>query len=303
MLTTWFPDAWSRPTTRDVTWERLAARLVRHPQPPDLPWACSVKCSRKRWMQPGPCPNKGKDGRRCGAELVPDKRGLPAWSPWCYMGERRAKEGATAACAVVLDYDGGVTADDVARTWDAWEHVGHTTWSHSDPASARLRLVLPLAEPVSAATWPRLWLWLCAQDARLDTQCSDAGRLFYLPFRSATGEPMAWHHASRPLLEVDVLELPALPSCRKDAPRHPAPTGDRRRYRTPAERRALGEQLGGRLRGEGDDERVVGVTCPRCHEDEVWWFVAPRSWAGCGCNHRESCQWTGWLDQLGGGAP
>ena len=60
----------------------------------------------------------------------------------------------------------------------------------------------------------------------------------------------------------------------------------------------LGLTLGGRLVGEGDAQRVVGVPCPRCERPSVWWWVSPASWAGAGCSHRKSCGWTGWVDQL-----
>ncbi len=296
---TWFADgAWTRtPLTRTLSWRALADRLTTHRIPAPLPWTCARKgtrtapaCKPKRWNRPGPCPD-------CGAQLVPAKRALPAWSPWTFRGGVRSTANAHEVCALVVDYDGTATKEAIFRAWAPWRHVAHTTWSHEAGALPRVRVVLPLAFPRPRADWPGIWAWSTERDPMQDTSCSDAGRIAFLPFHHDDREAWTWRHDG-PLLHPPALEL-----ARPARPAWTPPTGRSHRAlrEDPNLRRALGVQLGGRVAGEGEGERVEGVPCPACRQDTVWWWVDPaKSWRGCGCRHEKSCGWTGWLDQLEG---
>lgn len=294
-VVSWFRSAWEPRivAAHEVSWERLAERLTTHPPPPPLPWACSARCSRKRWRRPGGCPG-------CGAALLPDKFSLPAWSPWTFSGPTRTTTAAQHTAAMVLDYDGGATAETIRATWAAWRHVAHTSWSHTADVP-RWRVVLPLLEPVPSAAWSRAWAWAVARDGTHDATCKDPGRLYFLPFDSGDRPCDAWAHDG-PVLGIDSNKPPA-PDDDRPTRRHVArghlDRSRAHRLRTDVgQRRTLGEQLGGRVCGSGESERVQGVTCPACSRKSVWWAVHPRSWAGAACSHKTSCGWSGWLDQL-----
>lgn len=296
-LSAFHSGAYARPLPVDLTWPALVARLVDvRPPPPWLPWACSADCCRIRWQRPGDCP-------RCGAPLLPNKRALPAWSPWRYRTRARSQGGATAAACLVLDFDHPRVSMDACRAlWAPWAHMGHTTWSHAEDAP-RWRVVLPLQVPVVAARWSRLWAWACARDPDHDASCSDAGRLYFSAWRPSSSSPAtAWCHDG-PWLNVDELELPNVAPRTRTAPgggREPRPSGGRPRLDAPGDREAHGLAVGGRVRGDGDQRRIVDAPCPRCGRPSVWWWVSPASWRGAGCDHRQSCGWTGWPDQVGG---
>lgn len=283
---------------RVLPWAALAARLTTHrPVPADLPWTCASRAHRpKRWSRPGRCPD-------CGAELHLDKRSLPAWSPWTFSGPRRSAAGALDCGALVLDYDHGVDVEAARATWAPWGHVGHTTWGHA-PGAPRLRVVVPLAARVARDAWPAVWTWACERDPRMDTTIGDPGRLAFLPFArpGARASCAAWTHDG-PRLDVEALELPARQANPRPAPVRTS-TRDGRALElrsSPDARRALALAVGARLRGEGAEERAVDAPCPACGRRSVWWWMAPRSWSGCGCVHEASCGWTGWLDQIGTG--
>lgn len=243
MWTSWFErGVWSHPLARNVAWPDLAERLTEHRPAPDLGWCCP-KCTRPpRLRFPGRC-------NTCGAALATDKRSLPAWSPWVYRGERRGVALATATCCLCIDYDKDVTLEDARTTWAPWEHVGHTSWSHTAEAP-RVRVVLPMANTVgvasgggavcfngrlmpeglltpaqacaaaglrdsayAASSWAQVWRWAWERDPRADPKVGDPGRLWYLPAARAEHPHHAWRHPG-PVLDVDALHLPAEPSRR-----------------------------------------------------------------------------------------
>ena len=234
-----------------------------------------------------------------------DKRSLPAWSPWVFDGYR-GKATAIATSCLVLDYDGGATVDEIRAAWSAWPHVAHSTWSHTS-ASPCLRLVLPLAEPIPRVGWSRVWAWAKAHHALHDVTCSDPGRDYFLPFRRETAPFVAWlHDAPHPL----AIEWPALPAppdeppavkravFRPSAPVRRPPGFERiaRELRASPDARArLANVLGGRVVGE----IARYVPCPNCGEKTVWWRINPdgKSHAAF-CNHKETCKWKGWLEDL-----
>jgi hypothetical protein len=325
MLTSWFArGVWSKPLLRDVTSDALCARLSDHRPAPPLPWCCPDCPRPPRLRFRGTC-------RACGAELALDKRELPAWSPWAFRDGVRSQATAVATSCLSIDYDGGVDIDGARRMWAPWLHVGHTSWSHAEGAP-RVRIVLPLASAVPVAsgaaeagaagdvrgsayaqtTWPQLWRWAWERDPRADASAAAVGRLWYLPAAREGRPHAAWRHEG-PLLDVDALRLPELsPEDLRDASRRPGDDASRpadgdgwfrgqppRRWnRDPDARRAFGLQLGGRVAGEGEAERIVGVTCPSCDRPSLWWPVHPRPWGGCGCSHRKTCGYVSWLDDL-----
>ena len=142
------------PTDTSETWAVLAERLTRHARRP------------------------GKDG--------------PGWSPAVYKRDKdgalltRANDAVQALTCAVADVD-HVGLDDVVTLRDHVRDLGlagaiYSTHSSTETAP-RIRVVVPLAEPVPAETWPRLWPTL---NERLflglaDRAASDASRFYYLP--------------------------------------------------------------------------------------------------------------------------
>lgn len=309
-----FPSgAWSAPERSEISPWGLARRLLNPPPPTIRAWSCptcDTSRSPRRWSR-RPC--------SCGAELVPCKRALPAWSPWTFRGDRRSAETADRCAYLAVEYDGaGGSCDEIRARWAAWGHLGHTTWSHTDPTAARARVVVPLERTITVAEWPAVWAHARAIGAHLDTVCSDPGRLWFLSL--ARPGFASWHHGGPPLPVPDIVGGdPPGGACegvtrpagqvarfsRPDASRSAGRDASRRypisvKWRTDAAaRRDLGVALGGVVVGDV----VRRVTCPHCRRASVWWRIDPRSPsdAPARCDHGKSCGWWGWLDQLARG--
>ena len=139
----------------------------------------------------------------------------PLWSPiemkpgedWC-----KAVNVAWVYC-LVMDYDDGTTIEDAHGRWEPWEHVLHTSWSHG-PQTPKVRVVLPLIEPVPADEWRDVYTQVLRWDAersgmseadaaeaglRADRACKDPSRMFYVPALGkhghAAGHVSRWHGA------------------------------------------------------------------------------------------------------------
>jgi hypothetical protein len=224
-------------------------------------------------------------------------------------------------CALVLDVDGKAGADlvGVLELWRDWPHLWHTTYSHA-LSSPSFRVVVPFARAVAAEAWPRVWAWAAERCAVVDPHCKDPSRMYFLPARRPGGpfEAGVWDEPSL-LLDVSSLaptktrapaEVPPTPRggrawgggapewARCRAEREALREAQRRLREDPDVRRRAGRRLGGRLVGQGQNERVKGVACPRCGRPSVWWLVFPTRGGWWRCDHRNSCGAYGWLDQL-----
>ena len=222
---------------------------------------------------------------------------LPLWSPAVFDGSRKKANVVELSC-LVLDYDDGTAINAAVKVWGPWAHIIYTTPSHG-PDGDRFRVVLPLAQPVAAADWPRVWQWAEQRAGRtVDPACKDASRIYYGhagDVRYARAMPST---KGRPLLWVDVDRLPAPPPTWKELPRPvSAPVSyDRAVSRTvdllatcPATRRRAGEMAGAQI----NDETVKGAKCPRCSQPSVWWPIVPHKIRSAMCHHRKSCGWIG----------
>ncbi|MGF1465298.1 MAG: hypothetical protein ACFCGT_04120 [Sandaracinaceae bacterium] len=103
--------------------------------------------------------------RALAAQMIEDarksaKRDLRLWSPAVYRpgAAERGKSGVTHVSCLVLDYDDGTSLQEASDTWSAFFHCVHTTWSHRDE-HPKFRLCLPLAHPVPAEDWGKVWSW------------------------------------------------------------------------------------------------------------------------------------------------
>lgn len=231
-----------------------------------------------------------------------DKRLAPAWSPATYPpGATRGGEHVESVTALVLDVDDGTALDVVWGLWPAAARVLHTSWSHT-AEHPKCRLVVPLANPVPAEGWLRVWTWASVHASRrgvkADPSCKDPCRLFFLPVDRGVFE--AREALDLPALEVDWTRLvDPRAAQRRRAPLilpkgAPRPVG--RRFERPEERLELAHQLGAAVRGV--DPRAVRVRCPACGRASVYYYVRPYKMHGARCDHERSCGWRGGLGAL-----
>jgi len=124
-----------------------------------------------------------------------DKKAAPGWAPiaWADGAPRmRAAANVGAVSALVLDLD---RLSDLGQLEAAMQGlraqaeqpaaaVAHSSWSHR-PGAPKARLVLPFAEPVPVAQWPRVWAagarWAAEVGLEADPACKDPGRWYLLP--------------------------------------------------------------------------------------------------------------------------
>lgn len=243
------------------------------------------------------------------------KRRLPSWSPVRYRTDadgrplERKTEHVAEVDVVVLDFDGGASIADGRRPWGDVAHVVHTTWSHTKE-TPRWRLVIPLASPVPVDRWERVWSWAhrCSE-LTADPKCKDPSRLYFVPAVRAGDWPReAIVHPGPRLVVPDELpptaeELAAEARRAAMSPEAAAAVGhSRRRWlqdrlkTEPEARRRAAELLGARWTREGTV--AAAARCPACGHFSVWWPIDPRGAGKALCHHRNSCDWSGWLDTL-----
>lgn len=248
-----------------------------------------------------------------------DKLSGALWSPTIYRdGATRGNAGVVSMTAMVLDVDDGTPPEVMLPLWAGTCAVWHVSYSHT-PTAPRYRVIVPFAEPVPVALWPRVWAWAQAKSrGHLDPATKDAARIYLLPIVPPSMHPAHYRAGAvgfgAPMLTVLERDLPPLPEppLRAVPPpvqvRHGAGEGQIRRLRAeqlkvdPVARRALAESLGARLAGDGAHETAKGVICPQCGDRSVWWPIVPQAIPQAMCHHRKSCGWHGWLDALYEGA-
>lgn len=169
-------NRWGKPMTLGG-WPDLARRLMRFG-----PWAGDKRRSPPPLWSP--------------VEMEPGKRkSIAADIAWVHC--------------LVMDYDDGTTIDEAKRRWEPWEYVLHTSWSHS-AEHHKVRVVLPLLEPVRGEVWRAVYTEVLAWDAersglaaeeaaaaglQADRACKDPSRMYYVPAVGESGDIRA-HHAA-----------------------------------------------------------------------------------------------------------
>ena len=243
---------------------------------------------------------------------VPEKKAARSWSPVRLSQPRRERAYVAEVSCLVLDLDDGTPLDQVRAPWMPFTHLLHTSWSHT-PEHPKARLVLPLAVPVPVAgderLWRRVWTWAALVSPTLDRKCKDPSRLYFVPSSPSETAVHRWAEVHRgEVLDLRRVDLPPDPlgDTRARAPASHA--GDTPRAREVSRLRALADRLkvdpelraaaavqaGARLTGG----RAKGARCPGCGRPSVWWPLEPRDNPRAMCDHRNSCGWTGWIDQV-----
>lgn len=136
------------------------------------------------------------------------KTDLRLWSPTLYRaGGRRGSEDVVHLSCLVLDYDAGATIEAASARWSDFFHVVHTTWSHT-PERPKFRLVLPLAAPVLAEDWERVWGWAQRRAGGLiDSALKSPASTYALPATAGHDHPRRAFVARAPLLDAVALGL------------------------------------------------------------------------------------------------
>jgi hypothetical protein len=196
--------------------------------------------------------------------------------------------------ALVLDVDDGTQPDVVLGALAGLELVWHTSYSHT-AACPRLRAVVMLEAPVLAAAWKgvaveamRRWSWA-------DKACKDASRAYYVPTAGADGDWQCGVVHGAPLDVSSWREaVPRARARRWEPGGWLAADPSAADARDPAWRLTQGLAAGGR-----DAGRVIrGVRCPSCDRPAVWWPVDPERTTRAMCSHRNSCGWSGRIQEL-----
>jgi hypothetical protein len=131
------------------------------------------------------------------------KKDLRLWSPVKYRDgwKERGSEGVTHVTCLVLDYDAGVRIPESTSVWSDFFHMVHTTWSHT-PEHPKFRVILPLAVPVPASQFERLWDWAHARTGGdIDRQLSGIAATYALPVVPGIDAPREAGSHAGPLLD------------------------------------------------------------------------------------------------------
>lgn len=224
-----------------------------------------------------------REGRDPRAKLA-----LPAWSPTIFAGTRSGANARTLS-AFVLDYDApGLDPQTELDRWAPWCRALHSSWS-STATHQKFRIVVPFARPVAANAWPAAWRHAVATSGgRIDKQTSDVSRIYFLPFVKAESSPYLFLETPGDWLD---------PWFRPDPPKPKPPPGWRPRPGAEVDRRDIGERLG-RVAGGPGRERAEDLECPGCGRASVFFWIDPEKDRKARCEHRNSCGWEGYPENL-----
>jgi P4 family phage/plasmid primase-like protien len=157
------------PRQGGLTWPQLVAKLTAPHKVIPVPGLAELAPGSKEW----------KDA------LDKAKKTHPLFSPVLYKrGMPRASANVVSVSCFVADLD-ELTPSELAEIRKSWEGLAWCLYSsvkHRAEAP-RLRVVFPLAAPVPASEWPRVWLKLTYHltENRNDKAVKDAARMHFLP--------------------------------------------------------------------------------------------------------------------------
>ena len=238
---------------------------------------------------------------------APGKYACPYYVGGALDGGRRALAAVERMSLLSLDVEGGPTVQDAHEAFLPWHHVVYTSWRHA-PDAHRFRVVLPLAQDVSAEAYRVLWAWAAARmGSGVDPQAKDPSRALFLPAVKPDGSlALAWAWSEAPLLDpTPILEEHRLreaarrstssPPRRVHVPDDLARRLARHRLRTD---RGIRERAAAWLDARVRGGRAEGISCPACERPSGWLYIEPGAKSTASCNHLNSCGWWGHLDEL-----
>jgi len=253
-----------------------------------------------------------------------------AWSPASFEG-KRANENVTKLSCMVLDIDDSITLGQAGANLmvRGVKSYIHTSVSHTHD-NDRFRIVLPLAENVSAVEWTFYYramkTWFAevfGDDAAFDESAKDAARAYYVGYHtrdwwdvSNKGKILDWKSRAQDEKVKYNIEMERRRKEQEERLRRAEANrkklgnnvshSDRRRYmyemlrNDPGARRTFALWLGATIKSAGFDkrtgkiigERAVLWSCPRCGKtDCTFFYIDPTRYPSAYCNHRNNCNW------------
>lgn len=220
------------------------------------------------------------------------------WCPAKYKpNTTRAAKNVESVCCLVWDYDDGTTIHDAVEPWLDYALAVHTSFSHSDDAP-RFRIVIPLSEPVPGHGWVKFWrFWYDKLEHKPDQACKDPSRLYHFPAHPNGVTPYgAWCEGEPLPVNPYIWQAPERKPYRPRTPilvRH-------RLKNLYGECENARRELAKRLNAvEGDNGLFAKIKCPGCGKNTAFFYADPYgAMKGARCQHRNSCKWYGWLEDL-----
>jgi hypothetical protein len=243
-----------------------------------------------------------------------DKNNLPLWSPTIFDGSRSQTNAQEITC-LVYDVDDGDTPFSTWQLFCDWWVIAHTSFSHK-PQHHKYRIILPLQKPIPEKDWDlahqaafTLWGDIVGRGEPDIKALKDKARMYYRfaipksdkglnhPLHPANyhnvdgwdmGQPLSlkYSHITRPkkkkvrqLVKGETYkksELMMIPAARLEIARH-------------------------------CDASITGnvarkIICPQCNRASVHFYIdltgEPNPQKGAVCNHKSSCGWYGFLENL-----
>jgi hypothetical protein len=249
---------------------------------------------------------------------IPSKQQIPVWAPVTFNGTRAARNVQDIHC-LVLDIDDGLKYWDVEpKLRTSCIYYWHYTYSHTE-ALHKWRAIFPLVEPVPKEEWLDYWeagqKWFSNLTGHegTDQVCKDAGRAYYVK----ASKNKDW------CMGLDVWEKPFLLDLRsivtdirkekrfqamikrdlqkrqqellKELPKADQERLERNKQMNSKEARTRKAQdLGATI----TDGIARNIKCPRCNRSTVWFGLDSEKKKSAECNHKNSCGWFGFVNNL-----
>lgn len=259
-----------------------------------------------------------------------------AWSPASFVG-KRSNENVTKLSCLVLDIDDSITTGQAGSNLmvrDVQSYI-HTSVSHTHD-NHRFRIVLPLADDVSAHDWIfyyralRTWfneVFGFVENAVFDESAKDAARAYYVGYNtdnwwevSNKGKILDWENRARDEESKYKIEMKQRRKEQEERLRRAEQNrkklgnnvsfSDKRRYmydvlrNDAAARRTFASWLGATIKGGKSGERAVLWSCPQCAKNDcTFFYIDPTRYPSAYCNHRKNCNWkesVGYLAEING---
>jgi len=134
---------------------------------------------------------------------VKHKSEAPLWSAAVFASDKRALANVLGVHALVYDIDDTLTDAELPEFLSRAESLGlcyvHNTWG-SAPDAWKLRVVYPLAEPVSRITFDDMWAAYAKELGRADWHARDSSRMFFVPIKPHAQDYQYWRFYTQPLI-------------------------------------------------------------------------------------------------------
>ena len=233
-------------------------------------------------------------------EVVAKKEDVMCWTPNQWKdGPKPTNANVLETHAFVCDFD-KLTLDDakvIFAKLKGFAYIAHASYSHL-PDKPSFRVILPVSRPIKPEEYKRIWWEVQAIFPKLDKACKDPRRLWYLPSCSPERERLYWCTGKDGDILIDVDELLAQ-SLKRNPPKPPAPPPKFSSEKTalnyainkdPSVRLQIAEQMGAKIMERGV---AMGIPCPNCHRNTVWFTLNPTDAGWARCNHTNKCGWYG----------